>query len=190
MPVALREAPSCPEACRRRRPCPCPIAAGTGAPRSFAPCLLRGFVPFPRSCRSPGPAAQGAFLSPSAADVGCPVTQVNKRSPKKYDRGLLCDSTDVHLYFICLPGVARCLALIGLAMLGEIFLFFPPDMIRFAETRSKRRGDTALNHCYWMSFLAVISQSSCLGCSVPGRGVLERSECPAAGIAPPATPGS
>lgn len=164
-----------------------PHSRGHRSAPKLHPPLSEGFVPLPHSCRSPGPAAQGAFLSPSAADVVCPVTEVNKRSPKKYYRGLLCDSTDVHLYFICLPGVARCLGLIGLAMLGEIFLFFPPDMIRFAETRSKQRGDTALNHYYWMSFLAVISQSSCLGCPLPGRGVLERSECPAAGIV---TPGS
>lgn len=34
-------------------------------------------------------------------------------------------------------------------MLGEIFLFFPSDMIRFVETRAKQRGDVVLNHHYF-----------------------------------------
>lgn len=143
----------------RRRPRACPVGSGHSAAPKLRRTLPEGFVPLPRSRRSPGPAGRGAFLSPSAADVICPVTEVNKRSPKKYYRGLLYDSTDVHLYFICLPGVAPCLGLIGLAVLGKIFLFFPPDVIRFAETRSKQRGDTVLNHYCWMSFLAVISPS-------------------------------
>lgn len=85
------------------------------------------------------------------------MTKVNKRSSKKYHRGICYGSTDAHLYFICLLGVALRPSLIGLAVLGEIFLFFPSDMIRFVETRVKQRGDVVLNHRYfpaqWFSLL-------------------------------------
>lgn len=64
---------------------------------------------------------------------------MNKRSHKKYRRGFFYDSIAAHLYFICLPDVAPCLSLIGLAVLGEIFIFFPSDMIRFVEARAEQR---------------------------------------------------
>lgn len=35
--------------------------------------------------------------------------------------------------------MAPCLSLIGLAVLGEIFIFFPSDMIRFVEARAEQR---------------------------------------------------
>lgn len=75
----------------------------------------------------------------SMGNIASPGTKANKRSHKKYHRGFFYDSTAAHLYFICLPGVAPCLSLIGLAVLGEIFIFFPSDMIRFVEARAEQR---------------------------------------------------
>lgn len=75
----------------------------------------------------------------SIGNPACPGTEADKRSLKKYHRGFFYDSTAAHLYFICLPGVAPCLSLIGLAELGEIFIFFPSDMIRFVEARAEQR---------------------------------------------------
>lgn len=75
----------------------------------------------------------------SIGNPACPGTKANKRSHKKYHRGFFYDSRAAHLYFICLPDVAPCLSLIGLAVLGEIFIFFPSDMIRFVEARAKQR---------------------------------------------------
>lgn len=61
---------------------------------------------------------------------------------------LFYSSPDVHFYFICLLGVASCLLLMGLAMLGKVSLFLCSYMIRFAGTRAKQRADMAFNHCY------------------------------------------
>lgn len=124
-----------------------------------------------------------AGLKSSPLSAGAPawlVTEANKRSHKKYHRGFFYDSTDARFYFICLPGVAPCFALIGLAVLGEIFLFFPSDMIRFVEPRAEQSGDAVLNHRDFpaLRFRLPFARTG---------GALEPSLCRSVGITSPAT---
>lgn len=116
----------------------------------------------------------------SRGNPACPVTKVNERSLKKYRRGFLYDSTDAWLWCICLLAVALCLGLIGLAVLGEIFILFPSAMIRFVESRAKQRGDMVLNHCYFpaQAFSLPSARKRCvLGpCSCCRMGITPRAK--------------
>lgn len=149
-------------------------------PRAPLPAL-----PVPQQLLSQPRAVEPAGLksSPLSADAPArPVTEANKRSRKKYHRGFFDDSTDARFYFICLPGVAPCFALIGLAVLAEIFLFFPSDMIRFVEPRAEQSGDTVLNHRDFPAqrFRLPVARTG---------GALEPSPRCSVGIASPAAPG-
>jgi len=82
-----------------------------------------------------------------------------------------------------LPGQPVPVLSIRLAVLGEIFLCFPSDMIRFVETRGKQRGGAVLNHQDFPAqrFSLPFARKRC---------VPELSPCPGVGIASPPTPRS